>query len=1051
MRKTLAAFAAALVLLVVAGNALRAGTTGKITGRVVDEQTGDPLPSANVLLEGTTMGAATDIDGYYVILNVPPGVYTLRVTMIGFATKRVTGVRVVIDQTTVVNVSLTPEVIEGREVVVEAERPVVEKDVAATKKNISANVVEKLPAADVREVLGLSVGISTDLTIRGSSANQALFMVDGIVLRDERNNQPITAVPLSAVQEISVQTGGFGAEYNNVRSGVVNVVTKEGSRTGYAGTITFKYRPPAPKHFGISPYDPKSYWLRPYLDPDVCWTGTASGAWDEYMQRQYPSFEGWIAVSERTLQDNDPTNDLTPEAAQRLFRWQHRKQGDIKKGDYYFDGGFGGPVPGIGRRLGNLRFYASFLRRRDMYLFRLSREALETQSSMLKLTSDITPSLKLSATALYGEVRGTTRSRTGGTALMQSTYDIASALNQAGFTVPWRIYTDIYWCPTSQYFHSFAAKLTHVLNPTTYYELQVKRVGRKYFTMPGRSRNKEKKYEIFPGYFVDEAPQGFEEQPIFGIGDYLGMGGAVSTSRDYSRVVAYTVKADLVSQVTRNHEINAGLQFVYDDFNISFGMVNKFLPEGNFWTKIDRNPYRMALYVQDKLEYQGFIAILGGILDYTNPNGNWYDVDPYDRIFFSEKFRPELEPQFLTKKAKPRLTLSPRLAISHPITDRSKLYFNYGHYREVATSERLYRVQRDLRNKVDYIGDPTLPLARTVAYELGYDQSLFDTYLLHISAYYKDISNQEFWVRYISFDGKVNYRKLTANSYEDIRGFEVELTKMWGKWLTGTVNYEYRVGTGGYFGSAQYYENPAEQREYLRRNPKQFKPRPRPRLKAIVGIHTPMDFGPSILGQKPLGGWLANFIARWTAGGWFTWNPNNVPGIEYNVKWRDYHNVDLRMSKIFRLGKFDLKLFMDIYNLFNFRYFSGVSFSDFYDYQYYMKSLHLPASVADPLGYGNIPGDDQPGDYRKEGVEYVPMEWTASTEDLLNPNPRAIYYDAKTKRYMQWVNDQWVEVEKARIDKILEDKAYIDMPNQTFITFLNPRSIFFGITLSWHF
>ena len=1039
------------VLILALAVAAQAGTTGKITGRVVDEQTGEPLPGTNVLIEGTTMGAATDADGYYVILNVPPGTYTMRVTMIGYSPHRITGVRVVIDQTTVVNVSLTPQVIEGKEVVVEAERPVVEKDVAATKKNISSTVVEQLPAADVRDVLGLSVGVTSNLSIRGSSSNQALFMVDGIVLRDERNNQPITSVPLSAVQEIAVQTGGFGAEYNNVRSGVVNVVTKEGSRKSYAGTVTFKYRPAAPKHFGISPYDPNSYWLRPYLDPDVCWTGTANGAWDEYMQRQYPNFEGWVAVSERTLQDDDPTNDLTPEAAQRLFRWQHRKQGDIKKGDYYVDGGFGGPIPGIGHRLGDLRFYASFLKRRDMYLFRLSREALETHSSMLKLTSDITPSMKLSVTGLYGETHGTTRSRSGGTAMMQSTYDIASALNMAGFTVPWRIYTDIYWCPTSRFFHSLAAKFTHVLSPTTYYEVQLKRVGRKYFTMPGRVRDKTKKYEIFPGYFVDEAPEGFEEQPVFGIGDYLGMGGAVSTSRDYSRVTAYTLKADLVSQVTRNHEINTGLQVVYDAFNMSFGMVNKFLPEGNTWTKIDRNPYRASVYFQDKLEYQGFIAIMGGILDYTNPNGKWYAVDPYDRVFFSEKFSPDLEPQFLTKKAKARLTLSPRLAISHPITESSKLYFNYGHYREVATSERLYRVQRDLRNKVDYIGDPTLPLARTVAYELGYDQALLRNYLLHISAYYKDISNQEFWVRYISFDGKVNYRKLTANSYEDIRGFEIDLTKMWGDWLTGDINYEYRVGTGGYFGAARYYENPAEQREYLRRNPKQFKPRPQPRVKAIIGVHTPVNYGPSFLGQKPLGGWFANFIGRWTSGGWFTWNPNNVPGIEYNVKWRDYYNVDLKISKLFSFGNLDLKFFLDVYNLFNTRHFSGVSFSDFYDYQYYMKSLHLPAGTAEPLGYGNIPGNDQPGDYRKEGVEYVPMEWTASTADLLNPNPRAIYYDASTKKYMQYVNDQWVEVDQGRIKKILDDKAYIDMPNQTFITFLNPRSVFFGITLSWHF
>lgn len=81
-------------------------------------------------------------------------------------------------------------------------------------------------------------GITLGLSIRGSGSDQAIFMVDGVILRDERNNQPITQVPLSAVEEILVQSGGFSAEYHNVRSGVVNVVTKEGDPNRYGGTIT---------------------------------------------------------------------------------------------------------------------------------------------------------------------------------------------------------------------------------------------------------------------------------------------------------------------------------------------------------------------------------------------------------------------------------------------------------------------------------------------------------------------------------------------------------------------------------------------------------------------------------------------------------------------------------------------------------------------------------------------------------------------------------------------------------------------------------------------
>ncbi|MDQ7064833.1 MAG: TonB-dependent receptor [candidate division KSB1 bacterium] len=1038
------------LVLVLMSSSIYAGTTGKIAGTVRDKKTGEALPGVNVFLEGTSIGAATNTDGYYVILNVPPGVYKLKATMIGYADVTIQNVRVQIDLTANIDIEMTPVVLATEEVVVLAERPVVQPDVAASHKSITSNQIRDLPMTSVSEIIGLQAGITSGLSIRGSGPDQALFMVDGVVLRDERTNRPIAEIPLSAVQEVSVQTGGFGAEYHNLRSGVVNVVTKEGDPDRYTGTITYKIRPPAPKHFGISPYDPNSFWLRPYLDPAVCWTGTKNGAWDEFMQRQYPEFEGWVAVSERTLQDDDPTNDLTPEAAQRIFMWEHRKQGEIDKPDYYIDAGFGGPVPLVSKMLGNLRFYASYRQERDMYLIELSRDALTKQTLMLKLTSDVGSNMKLSVLGIYGETHGTSLSRSGGTAMMTSVYDVARQMNRAGFTVPWRIYTNIYWSPTSRYYHALSAKFTHVLSPSTFYEVYVKRVGKKYFTAPGRHRDRTKKYEIFPGYFVDEAPYGFEENPVFGI-DGLGMGGAVSTSRDYSRVTTTTAKIDLISQINSNNQVKTGLEFVYDDFNMSFGMVNKFLPEGNTWTRIRRNPYRLTYYLQDKLEFKGFISIVGLVTEYTNPNGNWYDVTDYDREFFSQKFRPEDEEKFLKKRAEPRLTFSPRLAVSHPITENSKLYFNYGHYRQVATSERLYRVQRSLTNQVDFIGNPTIPLAKTVAYELGYEHALFSNYLLHISAYYKDITDQEFWVRYISFDGKVNYRKLTNNSYEDIRGFELELTKMWGRWFTGHINYEYRVGTSAYFGSAIYYENPAEQREYLRRNPPQFKPRPRPRVKSTLNLHTPQDFGPMLAGHRPLAGWNFNFIGYWTAGSWFTWNPNNVPGIEYNVQWRDYYNVDLKISKTFSFDKFDVRFFADIFNLFNIRRFSGVSFFNLHDFNYYMKSLHLPEDIGKTLGYGNIPGNDRPGDYRKEGVEFQPMEWVADINQFRDPNPKVIYWDARTRKYMQYVNDNWKEVDSGRIKEILDTKAYIDMPNQTFFTFLNPRSIFIGLTFNYRF
>jgi len=1031
---------------------LFAGTTGKISGRVTDSQSGEPLAGVNVYVESTMQGAATDADGYYFIINIKPGSYKLTFSYVGYRDYVVENVNVNSDLTTIINAKLNPEIMTTEAVVVVAKKPVVQKDMAASMKNISADEVKALPVTSIAQVVGLQAGVTSDLSIRGSSSSQMLFMVDGISFRDTRNNEPIMGIPLSALEEVSVQSGGLGAEYDNVRSGVVNVVTKEGSKNSYSGTITYKVRPPQPKHFGISPFDPNSYWFRPYLDDAVAWTGTENGAWDEYTRRQYPKFSGWNSIALQTLQDSDPTNDLTPEAAQRIFLWQHRKQGDIKKPDYDIDAGFGGPVPFISKSLGDLRFYASYKRNQDMYLYHLATDALSTETFMLRLTSDITPSIKLTLMGLSSNSKGTAISRTGGTALFSSTWSVANAVNSVGFTAPWRLYTDIYFSTAYRYANIFSAKLTYVVSPKTFWVAKFISTNRRYKTGPDVFRDTTKKYELFEGYYVDEAPVGYYPYAISSVEGRLGMGGAVSVGRDTSTITTYQLKYDLTSQINRHNQIKAGVQVVSENYDLGFGMVNKFLPEGNTWSRIKQHPYRGVVYAQDKIEYEGFIANLGLIMDYYNFNGKWYQASTFDRDFYSDNYSDEDEARFKNKNISPRITISPRLSISHPITENSKLFFNYGHYHEMPTSERFYRVQRDIRNKLDQIGDPTIPLSTTVAYELGYDQALLNSLLLRVAAYYKDILDEEFWVRYISFDGKVNYLKITNNGYEDIRGIELDLTKRSGKWVTGNINYEYRVGTSGYFETARVYENPADQREYERRNAYQFKPRPQPRIKSYIDFHTPPKFGPQTKDAYLLADWHFNLIANWRSGSWDTWNPNKIPGIRYNIQWKDYYMADLRISRTFKVKNFDLKFFADFYNVFNLKHFSGVSFSDIHDYEYYMKSLHLPTSITNELNYGAIPGDDQPGDYRPSGVAYQPMQWTADITNITDPNPRVIYYDGSTSRYMQINADgQWQVVQGSALNKILDDKAYIDMPNQTYFTFLNPRNIFMGLTLTYHF
>jgi len=194
-----------------------------------------------------------------------------------------------------------------------------------------------------------------------------------------------------------------------------------------------------------------------------------------------------------------------------------------------------------------------------------------------------------------------------------------------------------------------------------------------------------------------------------------------------------------------------------------------------------------------------------------------------------------------------------------------------------------------------------------------------------------------------------------------------------------------------------------------------------------------------------------SILGVWSSGRYFSWTgPGGVQsGYENNIQWNDFLNVDLRIAKNFDLGLVDLELFMDIYNVFNIKYMSyRAGFADSKDYDYYMESLHLPADVVKDFNYGNIPGDDTPGDIRDDGVAYQPLEYATSLNSIGTPNSSAYYFDASSGKYFQWSGSNWSQVSDSRIEEVMDTKAYIDMPNLHYTTFLNPRDVFFGIKLN---
>ncbi len=215
-------------LLVIATSTLFSGSTGKIRGQVTDN-TGSPLIGVNVYLENTYLGASTDAEGNYVILNIPPGKYTLIFNMIGHETIKFTQVAVSSDLTTVVNASLRAAAIDlGREVIVLAQRPIVQKDMTSTESNITSELLEVLPVSNINDVLNLQAGM-VDGHMRGGRSDEISYMIDGIPINDAFAGSPTMVIENNIVQELKVISGTFNAEYGQAQSGIVDINTKDGA------------------------------------------------------------------------------------------------------------------------------------------------------------------------------------------------------------------------------------------------------------------------------------------------------------------------------------------------------------------------------------------------------------------------------------------------------------------------------------------------------------------------------------------------------------------------------------------------------------------------------------------------------------------------------------------------------------------------------------------------------------------------------------------------------------------------------------------------------
>lgn len=798
MKKSLILFFLfAASLLIMRPTDSTAGITGKIRGFVTDADSGEPLPGANIVIskywdEGIErdfsegLGGATDIRGEFIILKVPPGTYSLTGSMMGYSSEIRQKVRVNVDRTSEVSFSLNETVLEtGAEIVVEATRDLVQLDVAATESYVTAEQYEATPFANrVEDMIGLQSGVTGniiegEIKIREGEALEVGFLLDGMDMVDQKFNRPIMSLQPGAVQEIKLMRNGFNAEYGQSRSGVINVITKNPSdKTHFS--VDYQLDPANRPHYGRDKYDPNWNNWRLYNGPQSFEADTLF--WIDGLTERWRTWEGWNAYSDELLNDNNPDNDLTAQEAHDLWAWRHRPVSYGDKTGHNIDLTLSGRVPLLPWRanymVGGKYEYHPFS-------YPQSRDHYDERISSLKLVNHISQDMKLTVNSMYSEVRTVTQ----GSAT--SSWSEEDRISYSGGGSPGYY---LFSKPiVDRYTTIGGAKLIHTLSPKSYYEVNLNHFYVKYSqTRPGLAKAEDGR--MFHGRLYLDPQSGWIPKEL-GADDYASgstmHGGALTWDNSYSRRT--TLAASMTSQFHPAHELKMGLEFNY----------NTLKEDRLHWHNEDStqahsrnylvNPIEAGLYLQDKIEFQGMIANIGVRFDYFDVNSEQPDVHSAldyatDRDIheaFTNGTYPKIRPSA-------KMYVSPRIGISHPLSERSKIYFNYGHFVQTPKSEVLYHTPVDwARPRITFMGNSDIKFPSTIAYELGFDMSMNDFFTLHVGGFYKDYFDYESGMVYAHSDQSLVMEWYDQNHYIEARGVEIELRKNVGRFITGWLNYNY--------------------------------------------------------------------------------------------------------------------------------------------------------------------------------------------------------------------------------------------------------------------
>jgi len=830
------------------------GQSGKISGKVVDGSTGEALPFVNVMIEGTTQGAATDLDGYYFIINLPPGAYSVKASAIGYNSITVQGVKVASGFTATQDFSLQFTALElGEEVVVIAVKPLIRKDVTATTSVIGEEMISQLPVTEISDLLSLQAGVVSsggDLHFRGGRSGQVAYQVDGVPLTDAYDGSSIISVNANAVQELQVISGAFNAEYGQAMSGIVNIVTKDGSNTltGNVQSYVGDY---------ISNREDK-FWDIGSVNPVAIrnFEGSLSGPilQDQlffYLNGRYRYNTGYL-YGQRVFLVTDRASEVAGSGGNDFNITQNGDSSYVSmnpRENVYGQGKLTYRVlPGV----------------KVNFNYTLDREEYQDYNHNRKLTPD----------------NNLQRFRRGISNILSLNHAISNSsfynLNFSYFYKEYEhfLFEDIYLDPNTY--------TTNYVNNTA---LQTPPYS---FEVGGTDYSRFKRSTGSYSIKLDWVTQ-FNQQIN------LQFGG------EFKRHEIYFKDITLFPRVINGVP------------SVDIPPITS--PQNN---EYNHKPIEGAFYVQSKFEAFDLIFNLGARLDVFNPDGVVLNdpTDPNINNPLNPanqaKTLAERE-QYWYNDASVKYQISPRIGLAFPITDKGVLHFSYGHFFQLPQYEYLYtNPEFELgvgSGNQGLFGYADLNPQKTVKGEIGIQQQLGDDIAVDVTVFFEDFrdltgtQSDEILV----FGGATSYSRYANSDFGFSKGFIVSFEKRFSGGFATSIDYTYSVTKGNA-------SNPADARNALLGGalPETFiAPLNWDQLHTLnlsLAYSVERDYGFSLIGNFYTGQPYTPQVNKNTnvSQNAFPRNSESKPSIL---------NLDLRVYKDFIFGSTTLSLFLKVYNL----------------------------------------------------------------------------------------------------------------------------------------